>query len=78
MNTTKKQRNFSMKYCPELEDHVVVMTTSQGESQTQICLSSHLCPTESKVSCGNEATANSNQNGFFAEKSLKTEKKYFL
>ena len=67
MNTTKKQRNFSMKYCSELEDHVVVMTTSQGESQTQICLSSHLCPTEHKSSCGTEFSANSTKNGFFGE-----------
>lgn len=54
MSTNKKQRNFSMKYCPDLEDHVVVMTTEQGDLQNQICLSSHLCHTESKASCVHE------------------------
>ena len=78
MNTAKKQRNFSMKYCPELEDHVVVMMTSQEENQTQFCLSSHLCPTERKSSCGNEILKSSNKSGFSDENSLKTEKKYFL
>ncbi len=52
MNTIKKQRKFSMKYCPDLDDHVVVMTAIQGDSQNQVCLSSHLCCADSKVSCG--------------------------
>ena len=78
MNTTKKQRNFSMKYCHELEDHVVVMTTVQGDCKNRVCLSSHLCPTEQKASCGQETPIFSNENVFSAEVSFKTEKKHFL
>ncbi len=71
MNTSKKQRKFSMKYCPDLEDHVVVMTTEQGGFQNQVCLSSHLCHTESKTSCGHE-------NVFHAGNAVKTEENHFL
>ena len=54
MNTGKKQRKFSMKYCPDLDDHVVVMTATQGGVQNQVCLSSHLCHTDTRMSCGHE------------------------
>ena len=71
MNTTKKQRTYSMKYCPELEDHVVVMTTAQGDIQNRICLSSHLCRAGAQASCGQE-------NVFRAERSIKTEGNHYL
>ena len=71
MDTVKKQRKFSMKYCPDLGDHVVVMTTEQGGLQNQVCLSSHLCPTESKASCGHEHV-------FRAESLVKTEENHYL
>ena len=56
MDTNRKQRNFSMKYCPDLEDHVVVMTTAQGDLRNRVCLSSHLCRNEIKTSCPHENT----------------------
>ena len=71
MNIAKKQRSFSMKYCPELEDHVVVMTTEQGDFKNQICLSSHLCRTEAQSSCGQE-------NPFRADTSAKSGENHFL
>ena len=71
MNIAKKQRSFSMKYCPELEDHVVVMTTEQGAFKNQICLSSHLCRTESQTSCGHE-------NPFRTDDSVKSEENHLL
>jgi hypothetical protein len=43
-----------MKYCPGLEDHVVVMTTEDQKSKNKICLSSHLCRTDERLSCGHE------------------------
>ena len=54
METTPKKREFSMKYCPDLEDHVVVMTTGDEGIQSKICLSSHLCHTDTRMSCGHE------------------------
>ena len=78
MNTTKKQKNFSMKYCPELEDHVIVMTTAQGDLKNQCCLSSHLCQTDVRTSCGHETSALSNGNVAFKEVLLETEKKHLL
>ena len=78
MNTMKKQKNFSMKYCPSLEDHVVVMTTAQGEIKNQSCLSSHLCQTDVKASCGHENSSLSNENAVFAEGLFGTEKKHLL
>ena len=71
MNTIKKQKSFSMKYCPELEDHVVVMTTEQDNFKNQTCLSSHLCRTESHTACGQE-------NPFRKYASVKSEGNHFL
>ena len=52
MDTTPKKREFYMKYCPDLEDHVVVMTMGDEKIQNKICLSSHLCCTDTRISCG--------------------------
>jgi hypothetical protein len=54
MEPNHKKREFSMKYCPGLEDHVVVMTTEDQKSKNKICLSSHLCRTDERLSCGHE------------------------
>ena len=54
MDTTPKKREFSMKYCPNLEDHVVVMTTGDEGLPNKICLSSHLCHTDTRMACGHE------------------------
>ena len=70
MNTTKKQRKFSMKYCPDQGDHVVVMTTEEGNFKNQVCLSSHLCRAENKASCGHE-------NAFLSGGSVQTEENHF-
>ena len=52
MKHTEKKREFSMKYCPNLEDHVVVMMTGEGHVKNKVCLSSHLCRSDSRMSCG--------------------------
>ena len=54
MEQNRTKREFSMKYCPDLEDHVVVMTACKENSQNKICLSSHLCHTDTRMSCGHE------------------------
>ena len=54
MKHTEKKREFSMKYCPNLEDHVVVMMTGEGHVKNKVCLSSHLCRSDSRMSCGHE------------------------
>ena len=70
MDINRKQRNFSMKYCPDLEDHVVVMTTAQGDLRNRVCLSSHLCRSKPKASCPHDNT-------FGAGDSVKTEENHF-
>ena len=52
MQPIENQREFSMKYCPDLEDHVIVMTVGGTNVKNKICLSSHLCPADTKISCG--------------------------
>ena len=54
MDPTSKKREFSMKYCPDLDDHVVVMTTGDEMLQSKICLSSHLCHADMRITCGHE------------------------
>ena len=54
MEQNPNKREFSMKYCPDLGDHVVVMTVDNGHMQNKICLSSHLCHTDTRMSCGHE------------------------
>ena len=70
MNTTKKQKRFSMKYCSDQGDHVVVMTTEQGNFKKQVCLSSHLCRAENKASCEHEKV-------FLAGSPVQTEENHF-
>ena len=52
MNDTQKYREFSMKYCAGLDDHVIVMTTEQGGLKNTLCLSSHLCYADERKRCG--------------------------
>jgi hypothetical protein len=52
-----------MKYCPDLEDHVVVMTTGDEGIQSKICLSSHLCHTDTRISCGHEKPGEEKKSG---------------
>ena len=52
MNQTEKHREFSMKYCNGLDDHVVIMKTEQDGIQNTLCLSSHLCHADERKLCG--------------------------
>ncbi len=52
MNYTEKHREFSMKYCAGLDDHVVVMETEQSGMKNTLCLSSHLCHAHERKACG--------------------------
>ena len=54
MESIPNKREFSMKYCPNLEDDVVVMTAEGASIPNKICLSSHLCHTDTRMSCGHE------------------------
>ena len=58
MQPIENQREFSMKYCPDLEDHVIVMTVGGTNVKNKICLSSHLCPADTKISCGHVSSTN--------------------
>ena len=52
MNDSQKRRAFSMRYCPNLHDQVVVMAESQiGKPENRSCLSSHLCHADTKAHC---------------------------
>lgn len=63
MQPIESQREFSMKYCPDLEDHVVVMTAGGADAKNKICLSSHLCPADQKISCGHGQVCAGKQDG---------------
>ena len=54
MESDRNKREFSMKYCHDLEDDVVVMKTGDRENRSKICLSSHLCRADTRTSCGHE------------------------
>ena len=64
MEHIQKKHEFSMKYCPDLDDHVVVMTTD-GDIRNKICLSAHLCHTDMRMSCGHEKTDEKDSIPFF-------------
>ena len=49
---TNKQREFSMKYCADLDDCVIVMKTEQNGNMQSLCLSSHLCHADERKRCG--------------------------
>jgi len=63
MDGAKKKKEFFMKYCPALEDQVVVMTTGDRTSRNKVCLSSHLCQTDTRMSCGHERSMEEKKNG---------------
>lgn len=41
-----------MKYCGGLDDYVVVMKTRQNDTQSELCLSAHLCHADERKRCG--------------------------
>jgi hypothetical protein len=48
----RKTRDFSMRYCSNLHDQVVVMTVNRiGGPEQKTCLSSHLCHADTRMSC---------------------------
>ena len=63
MEQNPNKREFTMKYCPDLQDHVVVMTEGNANMQNKICLSSHLCHTDTRMSCGHEQPGAEKKNG---------------
>ena len=63
MESIENKREFTMKYCFDLEDHVVVITSGDTDIQNKICLSSHLCPADMKMSCGHGQACVKGKNG---------------
>ena len=56
MYDSRKTRDFSMRYCPNLRDGVVVMTENSIEKKkNKICLSSHLCHADTRRVCSHTA-----------------------
>ncbi len=52
MENGKKQREFFMKYCANLDDCVIMMQTERNGAQNTVCLSSHLCYADERKRCG--------------------------
>ncbi len=58
MTDFPKRREFSMRYCPNLHDQVVVISESQiGKPENKACLSSHLCQTDTRARCSHVSKA---------------------
>ena len=46
-------RQMSARYCPKLDDQVIVMTSNDKNGFEQhTCLSSHLCREDDRTGCG--------------------------
>jgi len=49
-------RQMSSRYCPKLDDHVIVMTSSDENGfEKRTCLSSHLCREDDRAECGHDS-----------------------
>ena len=56
MYDSRKIRDFSMRYCPNLRDGVLVMTEHPiGKPEYKTCLSSHLCHADTRRVCSHTA-----------------------
>lgn len=56
MYDPRNMRVFSMRYCPSLDDGVVVMTEYPvGMPEHKTCLSSHLCHADTRMLCRHTA-----------------------
>ncbi|MBO5048261.1 MAG: hypothetical protein IJY37_09240 [Clostridia bacterium] len=57
MYDSRKIRDFSMRYCPNLRDGVLVMTEHPiGKPEYKTCLSSHLCHADTRRVCSHTAS----------------------
>lgn len=51
-------KEMSSRYCPKLDDNVIVMSTSDKNGFTQrTCLSSHLCRGDDRVACEHDSAS---------------------
>lgn len=49
-------RQMSSRYCPKLDDNVIVMTSSDENGfEKRTCLSSHLCREDDRAECGHDS-----------------------
>jgi hypothetical protein len=49
-------RQMSSRYCPKLDDNVIVMTSSDDNGfEKRTCLSSHLCREDDRAECGHDS-----------------------
>jgi hypothetical protein len=56
MYDPRKIRGFSMRYCPNLRDGVLVMTEHPiGKPEYKTCLSAHLCHADTRRVCSHTA-----------------------
>ncbi len=47
---------MSSRYCPKLDDNVIVMTSSDDNGfEKRTCLSSHLCREDDRAECGHDS-----------------------
>ena len=49
-------RQMTSRYCPKLDDNVVVMTSSDENGfEKRTCLSSHLCHSDDSTTCSHNS-----------------------
>ena len=55
MSKKNEMRQMSSRYCPRLDDNVIVMTSNDRNGfEKRTCLSSHLCREDDRVACDHE------------------------
>ena len=53
MSKKNEVRQMTSRYCPKLDDNVIVMTSSDENGfEKRTCLSSHLCHSDESATCG--------------------------
>ncbi|MBS6446048.1 MAG: hypothetical protein KH382_00455 [Clostridiales bacterium] len=58
MSKKNEVRQMSSRYCPKLDDNVIVMTSSDDNGfEKRTCLSSHLCREDDRAECGHDSGA---------------------
>ena len=52
MSKKNEVRQMTSRYCPKLDDNVIVMTSSDENGfEKRTCLSSHLCHSDDSAAC---------------------------
>lgn len=56
MSKKNEVRQMTSRYCPKLDDNVIVMTSSDENGfEKRTCLSSHLCHSDDSAACSHNS-----------------------